>query len=85
MIGYALTLLILAPLTIALASLAFGTGLLFVNFLPSFLGVRLHQRIESWYEVRNLRHRVADLERELRILSEEPTVAGTASDEEQSQ
>ena len=89
MIGYALTLLILAPLTIALASLAFGTGLLFVNFLPSFLAVRLHQRIESWYEVRTLRHQVADLERELRILrsaeNEEPTVTGTASDEEQSQ
>jgi len=96
MIGYALTLLILAPLTIGLASLAFGTGLLFVNFLPSFLGVRLHERIESWYEmrklrnqVRTLRHQVTDLEDQLRILrptkNGESTVTDTASDEQQPQ
>ncbi|HXQ20868.1 MAG TPA: hypothetical protein VN812_04295, partial [Candidatus Acidoferrales bacterium] len=71
-------------------------GLLFVNFLPSFLGVRLHERIESWYEmrklrnqVRTLRHQVTDLEDQLRILrptkNGESTVTDTASDEQQPQ
>ncbi|MBI4515691.1 MAG: CHASE2 domain-containing protein [Deltaproteobacteria bacterium] len=61
LVGYILTVVALAPLTLLLSSLAFGAGVMFINFLPSFFAVRLHQRFELTTENRALR-------RELQLL-----------------
>lgn len=60
--GCVLIVAALGPLTLLLSWLAFGARYLFINFLPSFFAVQLHQRIELWSENRLLRREVRTLE-----------------------
>ncbi|MFH1277197.1 MAG: CHASE2 domain-containing protein [Candidatus Eisenbacteria bacterium] len=48
-----ISLLVMAPLTVLFSILTFGDGVLFVNFLPSILGVYLHYQIEVHIELRH--------------------------------
>lgn len=70
-VGYGLILVVLAPLTLALSALAFGTGIMFINFLPSFFAVRLHQGIELKREYRRLQEKVERLEKRAAGLRDE--------------
>jgi CHASE2 domain-containing sensor protein len=51
-------LLILIPLTVLFSMLTFGNRVLFVNFLPSFVGVYLHYQIEVHWEIRSLKRKI---------------------------
>jgi hypothetical protein len=61
--GLIYSLLIVTPLTIVCSLLTFGNRVLFVNFLPSFVGVYLHYQIDVQLVIRRLSKRVQDLER----------------------
>jgi CHASE2 domain-containing sensor protein len=61
--GLLYSLLIVGPLTVAFSLLTFGNRVLFVNFLPSFVGVYLHYQIEVHQEIRHLRERLRLTER----------------------
>jgi CHASE2 domain-containing sensor protein len=65
-LGYGLAVLVLAPVTLFFSWLSFAIGFVFVNCLPSFFAVQLHQRVEVWRENRELRRRNRELEHELR-------------------
>lgn len=62
-LGLLSSVLILIPLTVLFSMLTFGNGILFVNFLPSFVGVYLHYQVEVHWEIRSLKQRVVALSR----------------------
>lgn len=57
--GLLLGLLVVGPMAILCSLLTFGSGVLFVNFLPSVLGVYLHYQIEIHREIRRLKRQLA--------------------------
>ena len=54
-LGLLFDLLIVGPLTILSSLLTFGDRILFVSFLPSFVGVYLHYQLELHHEIKLLR------------------------------
>lgn len=56
--GLLYSLLIVGPLTVVFSLLSFGNRVLFVNFLPSFVGVYLHYQIEVHQEIRHMRRKL---------------------------
>jgi CHASE2 domain-containing sensor protein len=54
--GYAVCLAILVPAIFFFSWISFAYGFVFINCLPSFFGVQLHQRAELLHENRKLRH-----------------------------
>jgi hypothetical protein len=57
-LGLLYCLLLVGPLTVFFSLLTFGDRVLFVSFLPSFVGVYLHYQIEVHREIRHLRGRL---------------------------
>lgn len=61
-LGLLLSVLIITPLTVLFSLLTFGDRVLFVSFLPSFLGVYLHYQVELHYKIRHLKREIQLLE-----------------------
>ena len=61
--GLISSLLIVGPLTVVFSLVTFGDRVLFVNFLPSFVGVYFHYQIEVHWELRHLRKRLLEYHR----------------------
>jgi CHASE2 domain-containing sensor protein len=59
--GLVYSLLLLGPLTVGFALLAFGNRFLFVNFLPSIVGVYLHYQFEIQHELKSMKRRLEEL------------------------
>jgi hypothetical protein len=59
-LGLVSSLVIVGPLTVMFSLLTFGERVLFVNFLPSFVGVYLHYQVETHREIRDLKKQVAE-------------------------
>jgi CHASE2 domain-containing sensor protein len=67
--GYMFALVGLGSLSLLFSWLSFGVGFVFVNSLPSFFAVQLHQRIELWNENRLLRRKNKERHGELASLA----------------
>jgi len=67
------SLLIVGPLTVVFSLLTFGDRVLFVNFLPSFMGVYLHYQAELHWEIRQLK-------RQLRLVAGSRPLNGPSSE-----
>lgn len=53
--GLLSSLLVVGPLTVVFSLMTFGDRILFVNFLPSCVGVYLHYQIETHWQIRHLK------------------------------
>jgi hypothetical protein len=65
-LGMLLSIIVVLPLTVGFSLLAFGDRVLFVNFLPAFVGVYLHYQIELHFLLRHQSHAIAELTFKLR-------------------
>jgi hypothetical protein len=62
-LGLLCSILIVGPLTVVFSLLTFGDRVLFVNFMPSFIGVYLHYQVEVHREIRDLKRQLRWRER----------------------
>ena len=88
--GLLWSLVAILPLSILFSLLTFGDRVLFVNFLPSFLGVYIHYQVELHLIIRELRHHLHERtgqlnkmrqrfeQREAEQASEGPSASGEA-------
>lgn len=61
--GLISSLLVVGPLAVLFSLMTFGNRVLFVNFLPSFIGVYLYYQIEAHREIGRLKKQLAEYRR----------------------
>jgi hypothetical protein len=76
-LGLLFSVLIVGPLTVVFSLLTFGDRVLFVNFMPSFMGVYLHYQVEVHWEIRDLKKRLCQCLTE-RLGTPNPATPGAA-------
>ncbi len=66
--GLLWSLFAILPLSILFSLFTFGDRVLFVNFLPSFIGVYIHYQVELHLIIRELRHHLRERTGQLHLL-----------------
>jgi CHASE2 domain-containing sensor protein len=65
-LGLLLSVILITPLTVVFSILAFGDRVLFVDFLPAFLGVYLHYQVELHFRLQRQSRLILELKARMR-------------------